>query len=121
MGPSAWNHGTCGSAEVRFTEPINWRGAIFMPDGSVRIVAVARSAALRSRNAGPGLEKFSKILRRKLRNREAYGKKFDSRLRSFFFRLLADGEAQSARRQAMPARETEAIILKTFPLGEADR
>src|ERR1700739_1941496 len=28
---------------------------------------------------------------------------------------------QSARRQRMPARETEAIILKTFPLGEADR
>jgi DNA repair protein RecO (recombination protein O) len=27
----------------------------------------------------------------------------------------------SARRQRMPARETEAIILKTFPLGEADR
>src|SRR5713101_9065955 len=39
----------------------------------------------------------------------------------FFLRLLADDEAQSARRQAMPARETEAIILKTFPLGEADR
>ena len=35
--------------------------------------------------------------------------------------LVADGEAQSARRQVMPARETEAIILKTFPLGEADR
>src|SRR5712664_34366 len=29
--------------------------------------------------------------------------------------------AASARRQLMPARETEAIILKTFPLGEADR
>lgn len=28
---------------------------------------------------------------------------------------------ESARRQIMPARETEAIILKTFPLGEADR
>jgi DNA repair protein RecO (recombination protein O) len=28
---------------------------------------------------------------------------------------------RSARRQRMPARETEAIILKTFPLGEADR
>ena len=27
----------------------------------------------------------------------------------------------SARRLPMPARETEAIILKTFPLGEADR
>jgi len=27
----------------------------------------------------------------------------------------------SARRLLMPARETEAIILKTFPLGEADR
>jgi DNA repair protein RecO (recombination protein O) len=29
--------------------------------------------------------------------------------------------AASARRQIMPARETEAIILKTFSLGEADR
>ena len=29
--------------------------------------------------------------------------------------------AASARRQSMPARETEAIILKTFSLGEADR
>ena len=29
--------------------------------------------------------------------------------------------APSARRLPMPARETEAIILKTFPLGEADR
>src|SRR3981189_1256416 len=29
--------------------------------------------------------------------------------------------AASARRQLMPARETKAIILKTFPLGEADR
>src|SRR5207245_2265239 len=29
--------------------------------------------------------------------------------------------AASARRRLMPARETEAIILKTFPLGEADR
>src|SRR5260370_12795032 len=38
-----------------------------------------------------------------------------------FVELPADGEAQSARRQVMPARETEAIILKTFPLGEADR
>src|SRR5258708_10927754 len=29
--------------------------------------------------------------------------------------------AASARRLLMPARETEPIILKTFPLGEADR
>ena len=29
--------------------------------------------------------------------------------------------ATSARRHLMPARETEAIILKSFPLGEADR
>jgi DNA repair protein RecO (recombination protein O) len=29
--------------------------------------------------------------------------------------------AASARRQLMPAKETEAIILKTFSLGEADR
>ena len=33
----------------------------------------------------------------------------------------AENEASSARRQVMPARETEAIILKTVPLGEADR
>ena len=33
---------------------------------------------------------------------------------------IVSGEA-SARRQLMPARETEAIILKTFSLGEADR
>jgi len=32
-----------------------------------------------------------------------------------------NGEPESARRPFMPARETEAIILKTFPLGEADR
>ena len=32
-----------------------------------------------------------------------------------------NSEPESARRQFMPARETEAIILKTFPLGEADR
>jgi len=30
-------------------------------------------------------------------------------------------DCASACRQRMPARETEAIILKTFPLGEADR
>jgi DNA repair protein RecO (recombination protein O) len=39
--------------------------------------------------------------------------------------VCADGVtlsgAASARRLLMPARETEAIILKTFPLGEADR
>jgi DNA repair protein RecO (recombination protein O) len=33
---------------------------------------------------------------------------------------MGSGEA-SARRPTMPARETEAIILKTFSLGEADR
>jgi DNA repair protein RecO (recombination protein O) len=33
----------------------------------------------------------------------------------------AGGGSRSPRRQDMPARETEAIILKTFPLGEADR
>src|SRR3989454_927434 len=43
------------------------------------------------------------------------------RVRAFrtLFRFWFD--AASARRQLMPARETEAIILKTFPLGEADR
>lgn len=35
--------------------------------------------------------------------------------------MHVNGETESARRQYMPARETEAIILKTFPLGEADR
>jgi DNA repair protein RecO (recombination protein O) len=39
-----------------------------------------------------------------------------------FGQSVAVGPAQqSARRLLMPARETEAIILKTFPLGEADR
>src|SRR5207248_7281514 len=41
------------------------------------------------------------------------------RVRSADWRV--NGEPESARRQFMPARETEAIILKTFPLGEADR
>jgi DNA repair protein RecO (recombination protein O) len=36
-------------------------------------------------------------------------------------RVLRWSGAASARRLLMPARETEAIILKTFPLGEADR
>src|SRR6201981_47719 len=41
-------------------------------------------------------------------------------------RLLFIARAQKANRSRradtdMPARETEAIILKTFPLGEADR
>src|SRR5271163_414819 len=36
-------------------------------------------------------------------------------------RVIAVASASSARRPLMPARETEAIILKTFPLGEADR
>ena len=35
--------------------------------------------------------------------------------------VLQLSSAASARRLPMPARETEAIILKTFPLGEADR
>jgi DNA repair protein RecO (recombination protein O) len=38
-----------------------------------------------------------------------------------FFGKRAGSDAQSARRQIMPARETEAIILKTFLLGESDR
>jgi DNA repair protein RecO (recombination protein O) len=66
------------------------------------------------------IKNIPQIPLRKLRNREACGKKFDSRLRRKSF-LAAGVEAQSARRQDMPARETEAIILKTFPLGEADR
>src|SRR3981189_2754554 len=35
--------------------------------------------------------------------------------------VACEWRVKSARRQHMPARETEAIILKTFPLGEADR
>jgi DNA repair protein RecO (recombination protein O) len=38
-----------------------------------------------------------------------------------FERVFCSFCVASARRQPMPARETEAIILKTFPLGEADR
>ncbi len=55
-----------------------------------------------------------------MRDGTAYGKKLSSAcaIRTCFF--TASGAA-SARRQLMPARETEAIILKTFPLGEADR
>jgi DNA repair protein RecO (recombination protein O) len=38
-----------------------------------------------------------------------------------YFRGSAQGAKRSRRADIMPARETEAIILKTFPLGEADR
>jgi DNA repair protein RecO (recombination protein O) len=40
---------------------------------------------------------------------------------SKFARVTPRTAPLSARRHRMPARETEAIILKTFPLGEADR
>jgi DNA repair protein RecO (recombination protein O) len=43
------------------------------------------------------------------------------RVRVFRMGVWQLSEAASARRLLMPARETEAIILKTFPLGEADR
>jgi len=43
------------------------------------------------------------------------------RVRAFRMRCCCLSGAASARRLLMPARETEAIILKTFPLGEADR
>ena len=43
------------------------------------------------------------------------------RVRAFRTASYRSFGARSARRQLMPARETEAIILKTFPLGEADR
>ena len=43
------------------------------------------------------------------------------RVRAFRIATYRSFGATSARRQLMPARETEAIILKTFPLGEADR
>ncbi len=43
------------------------------------------------------------------------------RVRAFRTEWCSWSGAASARRLPMPARETEAIILKTFPLGEADR
>ena len=43
------------------------------------------------------------------------------RVRAFRTECCNVSGAASARRLLMPARETEAIILKTFPLGEADR
>ena len=43
------------------------------------------------------------------------------RVRAFRTEYGSLSGAASARRLLMPARETEAIILKTFPLGEADR
>jgi DNA repair protein RecO (recombination protein O) len=43
------------------------------------------------------------------------------RVRAFRTECCNLSGAASARRLPMPARETEAIILKTFPLGEADR
>lgn len=55
-----------------------------------------------------------------LRARSACGMKFSSRARSGF-RSRVRSRFESACRHVMPARETEAIILKTFPLGEADR
>ena len=51
----------------------------------------------------------------------AYVKNSGSRFRADCDVRRVNGEPESARRQSMPARETEAIILKTFPLGEADR
>jgi DNA repair protein RecO (recombination protein O) len=43
------------------------------------------------------------------------------RVRAFRTGSFSWSGVASARRLLMPARETEAIILKTFPLGEADR
>ena len=51
----------------------------------------------------------------------ACDKNSSSHSRAMFAVPRGKSEAESARRQFMPARETEAIILKTFPLGEADR
>jgi DNA repair protein RecO (recombination protein O) len=56
-----------------------------------------------------------------LRELLAYVKNSGSRFRADCDVRRVNGEPESARRQFMPARETEAIILKTFPLGEADR
>ncbi len=51
----------------------------------------------------------------------ACDKKSGSHLRARCDAQRVSDEPESARRPFMPARETEAIILKTFPLGEADR
>ena len=67
------------------------------------------------------IEKFCEKRLEVLRGSRAYGKKLSSHLRVGFAVRRVNGEPESARRQHMPARETEAIILKTFPLGEADR
>jgi DNA repair protein RecO (recombination protein O) len=47
--------------------------------------------------------------------------KLGSMLRAVFVCAAAPSRVGSARRRIMPARETEAIILRTYPLGEADR
>src|ERR1700736_4002564 len=111
MGPSAWNNRTWGSAMGQFVEQLNWRGAMFMSDGLVRIAGAARSAAWRSGNARRGLEKSSKIPCRKLRNGEAYGKKIDSRLRAFFKavreRRSAVGAPTSYARQGNGSHHSE--------------
>ena len=56
-----------------------------------------------------------------MRDARAYDKNFDSECAVDSNREVQSFDAASARRLLMPARETEAIILKTFPLGEADR
>src|SRR5882672_6916288 len=67
-----------------------------MPNGFVRLSPHWCATTLRPPNIERGAQKFSKIPRRKLRNGEAYGKKFDSRLRSFC-------EAVRRRRSAVGA------------------
>ena len=56
-----------------------------------------------------------------MRRARACVKKSSSHLRASCDAWRVKGDPESARRPFMPARETEAIILKTFPLGEADR
>jgi DNA repair protein RecO (recombination protein O) len=56
-----------------------------------------------------------------LRRAAVYGNYTSSCVRAIRTEKRSLLEMKSARRLAMPARETEAIILKTFPLGEADR
>src|SRR2546423_10572097 len=64
--------------------------------------------------------KFSRNAAQGLRTARACDKNSSSHLRVGCVDWRVNGEPESARRQFMPARETEAIILKTFPLGRSE-
>ena len=64
--------------------------------------------------------RLQKIVYATLRRRGACDNKISSRLYAVRRRMHCSQRAVGAP-TIMPARETEAIILKTFPLGEADR